>query len=257
MRLASQVNQYLSDQAPWALVKTDRERAGTVLYVVAARGRQPEDDVHAVPAAHIAAACTSCSATRAIIAGPLEFREVHEEDGRTHQVLTGDYSAWVGRWEPSELAARAGRCRSRGRSSASSTSRSVEEELRRMRGDGVIDTHAHLGEDAAEVLARARRGGRHRGSSPSRRRSRARTTLSRSPTRRTGCTRRSASTRTRRAARKPADVDELRALLAHPKAVAVGETGLDYFRDYAPHDAQQRLFEAQLALARGARASRS
>jgi TatD DNase family protein len=30
----------------------------------------------------------------------------------------------------------------------------------------------------------------------------------------------------------------------------VGETGLDYFRDYAPADAQQRLFERQLALAR-------
>lgn len=46
------------------------------------------------------------------------------------------------------------------------------------------------------------------------------------------------------------DLDELRRLLAHPKAVAVGETGLDYFRDYAPHDAQQRLFAAQLDLAR-------
>jgi TatD DNase family protein len=46
-----------------------------------------------------------------------------------------------------------------------------------------------------------------------------------------------------------ADVDTLRELFAHPKAVAVGETGLDFFRDYAPHDAQQRLFARQLGLA--------
>ncbi len=46
-----------------------------------------------------------------------------------------------------------------------------------------------------------------------------------------------------------ARVDELRELLAHPRAVAVGETGLDYFRDYAPADAQQRLFGAQLRIA--------
>jgi TatD DNase family protein len=44
-------------------------------------------------------------------------------------------------------------------------------------------------------------------------------------------------------------VAELAQLLAHPRAVAVGETGLDNFRDYAPPDAQQRLFAAQLALA--------
>jgi TatD DNase family protein len=46
------------------------------------------------------------------------------------------------------------------------------------------------------------------------------------------------------------DLDVLRALLAHPKAVAVGEIGLDYFRDYAPHDAQAELFDAQLEIAR-------
>jgi TatD DNase family protein len=45
------------------------------------------------------------------------------------------------------------------------------------------------------------------------------------------------------------DLAELRELLAHPKAVAVGETGLDHFRDYAPHDRQRALFEAQLELA--------
>jgi TatD DNase family protein len=44
-------------------------------------------------------------------------------------------------------------------------------------------------------------------------------------------------------------LDELRELLRHPRAVAVGETGLDYFREYAPHDEQQRLFEAQLEIA--------
>jgi TatD DNase family protein len=46
-----------------------------------------------------------------------------------------------------------------------------------------------------------------------------------------------------------ADVEELAALLDHPKAVAVGETGLDHFRDYAPHDRQLDLFEAQARLA--------
>jgi len=45
------------------------------------------------------------------------------------------------------------------------------------------------------------------------------------------------------------DIEALRELLAHPKAVAVGETGLDWFRDYAPRDAQQRLFAQQLGLA--------
>ena len=44
-------------------------------------------------------------------------------------------------------------------------------------------------------------------------------------------------------------VPELCALLGHDRAVAVGETGLDFFRDYAPRDAQRRLFERQLAIA--------
>jgi TatD DNase family protein len=45
------------------------------------------------------------------------------------------------------------------------------------------------------------------------------------------------------------DLAELRELLAADRAVAVGETGLDFFRDYAPRDAQLRLFEGQLAIA--------
>jgi TatD DNase family protein len=46
-----------------------------------------------------------------------------------------------------------------------------------------------------------------------------------------------------------AEVAELRELLEHERAVAVGETGLDYFRDYAPRDAQRRLFDRLLELA--------
>jgi TatD DNase family protein len=46
-----------------------------------------------------------------------------------------------------------------------------------------------------------------------------------------------------------AAVDELRELLADPNAVAVGETGLDHYRDYAPRDRQLELFERQLELA--------
>jgi TatD DNase family protein len=42
---------------------------------------------------------------------------------------------------------------------------------------------------------------------------------------------------------------ELEALLAHERAVAVGETGLDNFHRHAEPSDQQRLFEAQLELA--------
>ena len=41
---------------------------------------------------------------------------------------------------------------------------------------------------------------------------------------------------------------ELRALHAHPHVVAVGECGLDYFRDFSPRPAQRRAFELQLQI---------
>jgi TatD DNase family protein len=47
-----------------------------------------------------------------------------------------------------------------------------------------------------------------------------------------------------------ADFAELEALAAHERCVAIGETGLDYYREYAPHEDQRRAFEAQIGLAR-------
>jgi TatD DNase family protein len=45
------------------------------------------------------------------------------------------------------------------------------------------------------------------------------------------------------------DLAELQALAAHPRCVAIGETGLDYYRDYAPRIDQERAFHAQIELA--------
>jgi TatD DNase family protein len=47
-----------------------------------------------------------------------------------------------------------------------------------------------------------------------------------------------------------ADLADLRELATHERCVAIGETGLDYYRDYAPREDQERAFAAQISLAR-------
>ncbi len=113
----------------------------------------------------------------------------------------------------------------------------------------MIDTHAHLGDDAAEVIARAREAGVSRIVAVATTLAGARDALALADS--FDGVYASLGIHPHEAGGPEADhVPELQALLAHPKAVAVGETGLDYFRDYAPHDAQQLLFERQLAAAR-------
>jgi len=46
------------------------------------------------------------------------------------------------------------------------------------------------------------------------------------------------------------DINELRQLAKHPKVVGIGETGLDFYRDWAPVDRQYETFKAQIALAK-------
>lgn len=43
---------------------------------------------------------------------------------------------------------------------------------------------------------------------------------------------------------------EIARLAAEPRVVGIGETGLDFFRNLSPREAQERAFRAQLALAR-------
>lgn len=42
----------------------------------------------------------------------------------------------------------------------------------------------------------------------------------------------------------------LKELARHPKCVGIGETGLDFFRDWAPKERQQLWFEVQISIAR-------
>jgi TatD DNase family protein len=46
------------------------------------------------------------------------------------------------------------------------------------------------------------------------------------------------------------ELETIRKLASHAKVVAIGETGLDYYRDWAPRDLQERWFRLQIALAR-------
>ena len=116
----------------------------------------------------------------------------------------------------------------------------------------MIDTHAHLDAfdgDVAAVLARAREAGVTRIISIGTDLESCRTTLSM-------CEREEGVYAVlglhphEAGSVADADVAALRPLLAHPKAVGVGETGLDHFRDYAPRDDQLRVFRAHAQLAR-------
>ena len=47
-----------------------------------------------------------------------------------------------------------------------------------------------------------------------------------------------------------ADLEELARLAEHPKVVAIGEAGLDFYRDWSPVEKQRDVFSAQITLAK-------
>ncbi len=102
MRLAAQVNAYLSEQEPWKVIKNDRERAATIWYVAL----RCVDNLKTMLTPFLPFTCQrlhSYLGYDGYIAGPLEFREYVEEDGVAHRGLTGDYASWIGRWQPTPL----------------------------------------------------------------------------------------------------------------------------------------------------------
>jgi methionyl-tRNA synthetase len=102
MRTSTLANVYVADQAPWALVKTDPERAATVLYVALCA----VDSLKTLFAPFLPFSSQTVHELLGYdgwLAGPLEFRTITEENGVAHEVLTGDYASWVGTWSPSEL----------------------------------------------------------------------------------------------------------------------------------------------------------
>ena len=104
MRLASLVNQYVSDQAPWALVESDRARAGTVLHV-ALRSVDSLKTLFSPFLPFSSQTVNELLGYGGILSGELFFRDETEEDGTVHTILTGDYTGAEGRWAPSGLPA--------------------------------------------------------------------------------------------------------------------------------------------------------
>jgi methionyl-tRNA synthetase len=104
IELARDANRYLNDAAPWTLLETDQARAGTILYTAL----RTVDSLKTLLAPFLPFSSQTLHELLGYegwLAGPLELREVSEEGGDSHTVLTGDYEGWVGSWAPSELPA--------------------------------------------------------------------------------------------------------------------------------------------------------
>ena len=101
MALAARVNVYLGAEQPWHTIKTDRERAGTVLYVAL----RCVDNLKIMLTPFLPFSSQRLHhmiGYEDVIAPQPEVREV-SEDGSSHSVLTGEYPMG-NRWLPSELA---------------------------------------------------------------------------------------------------------------------------------------------------------
>jgi methionyl-tRNA synthetase len=103
MRASTLANQYISEQAPWSTMKTERERAATVLNVAV----RCVDSLKMLFAPFLPFSSQRVHELLGyddVLSGPLEFRDVGGEDDR-HAILTGNYGDWRRGWGPTDLAA--------------------------------------------------------------------------------------------------------------------------------------------------------
>jgi methionyl-tRNA synthetase len=101
MRLAGLANQYVSEQSPWKLIESERERAATILYVAL----RCVDNLKLLFSPFLPFSSQALHELLGYdddISGKLEFVE-HQEEGDSHLVLTGDYENLRGRWQVSRL----------------------------------------------------------------------------------------------------------------------------------------------------------
>jgi methionyl-tRNA synthetase len=104
MRASTLGNQYISEQAPWALIDTDRERAATILNVTL----RCVDSLKLVFTPFLPFTSQKLHELLGyddVLAGPLDFQDVADEGGGTHAILTGDYEGWSRGWGPTDLQA--------------------------------------------------------------------------------------------------------------------------------------------------------
>jgi methionyl-tRNA synthetase len=103
MRTVAEANKYLSDQAPWKLRTSEPERMKTILHVAL----QLVDDAKTLLTPFLPSSSDKVHKLlggEGVWSGMPEIRDVEEDGGPGYQVLTGDYTSAVARWESRPIA---------------------------------------------------------------------------------------------------------------------------------------------------------
>jgi len=101
MAVARRANQYLSEEKPWLLLKTDRSRAATVIYT----GLVVVDRLKTLLCPflpHSSQRLHELLGYEDMIVSAPEIETMIDPDSRERLVLSGDYSK-VNRWEPATI----------------------------------------------------------------------------------------------------------------------------------------------------------